>query len=65
MRPLVRLLAVGGSSAQRGAALLVGQFAAPPLEEGDLDVPAGHGRCFDMNAITPVLLQSMAVRHLG
>lgn len=39
--PLVRLLSVGGSEVQRAVALLVGQFAAPPLSEGALT--AGRG----------------------
>jgi len=47
MLPLVRqLLCVGGSVGVEGvrcAALLVGQFAAPPLEEGALAVGLGEG----------------------
>jgi hypothetical protein len=45
--PLVRLLMVGDSQTQRAAALLVGQFAAPPLEPGALTVGLGerHNGC--------------------
>jgi hypothetical protein len=42
--PLVRLLMVGDSQTQRAAALLVGQFAAPPLEAGALIVGLGEPR---------------------
>lgn len=51
--PLVRLLMVGDSRTQGAAALLVGQFAAPPLEEGALTVGLGEpysyriGHCAD------------------
>lgn len=42
LAPLVRLLHVGDAQTQRAAALLVGQFAAPPLEEGTLTVGLGE-----------------------
>lgn len=53
--PLVRLLSVGDSQTQRAVALLVGQFAAPPLQEGALTV--GRGASLNVEAqLIPALI---------